>query len=114
MGNCCAIRVDFYRQVPSLFSFRNQDRKEVKTMLSDTLYYILASNLERYDGEHALTERGLSFSYKGKKEWGFVPIRNQLHWVEVYMMLVEAVDTEKHEALDRNLHRIESPPLALG
>jgi hypothetical protein len=113
MGNCCGIGVDSHRRVPILFSFRNQDRKEVKTMLSDTLYYILASNLEKFDGEHALTERGLSFTYKGKREWGFVPITDANHWNDVYIMLVYAVESEEHEALDRNLYRIESPPLAL-
>ena len=81
-------------------------------MLSEALYYILASNLERFDGEHALTERGLSNRYKGKKEWGFVPVSGKQHWEDIYMMLVNAVETEAHEALDRNLYRIESPPLA--
>lgn len=81
-------------------------------MLSEALYYILASNLERFDGKHALTERGLSNRYRGKREWGFVPVSDSEHWRDIYMMLVHAVETEAHEALDRNLYRIESPPLA--
>lgn len=82
-------------------------------MLAESLFYILVSNLEKFDGTEALTERGLCTKYKGKTEWGFVPIHTEEQWEEVFMMLVDAVESEKNYALDRFLVHIECPALAL-
>jgi hypothetical protein len=82
-------------------------------MLANAIYFILMSNLEKLEGTDALTARGLSLDYLGRGAWGFVPIHTQEQWQEVFMMLIDAVDTERNTEIDRCLCRIECPPLAL-
>lgn len=82
-------------------------------MLSEALFFVLASNLEQLDGAEALHSRGLPSKYTGKGSWGNVPIHTQEHWLEVYMMLVDAVESENNTLIDAALALIETPPVAL-
>lgn len=82
-------------------------------MLSEAIYFVLVSNLEHHDGQEALIHRGLPLNYTGKGTWGFVPIHTEDHWFDLYMMLIDAVDSERNTALDTLLTLIESSPVAL-
>lgn len=82
-------------------------------MLSEAFFFVLASNLEHFDGSQALATRGLNPNYTGKGLWGFVPIQNQEHWFDIYSMLIDAVETEGNTTIDQLLVLIEHPPVAL-
>lgn len=82
-------------------------------MLAEAFYYILVSNLEKRDGQQALTHRGLELNYTGKGTFGHIEITSEDHWFDVYMMLVDAVESERNVYIDKLLTTLEHPPVAL-
>lgn len=83
-------------------------------MVSNSLFHILMSNLERKENIEALRESGLPLEWTGKNHWADVEISSNAQWDQTLDMLLDAVEQEHNTVIDPFLTSLFSLNVAFG
>jgi hypothetical protein len=83
-------------------------------MVSNTLFHIVLSTIERKENIEALHESGLPTTWTGKNEWASIEIHDHEQWHNTLDLLLEAVDKENNTVIDPYLTKLLSLNLAFA